>query len=105
MRKESPFDRVVFRTVARIVSHADPNADRIDDGLQVVFENVLRRRIAATTIHKHQNGICVWVALEADSIPIPLETVENRFPFLEEFLSKSGRRHQRLSHLEVSANI
>lgn len=60
------------------MSHTDFYADRIHDGLQVVFENILRRRVASATIEKHQDRIGMRITPLSDAIPIPFDTVAGK---------------------------
>jgi hypothetical protein len=48
--KEATLDRVVLRAVAGVVGHADFDAQFVDEVLQILFEKVLRRRIAPPAI-------------------------------------------------------
>ena len=73
--KEASLDRVVLRTVAWVVGHPDGDSDVVDEVLQILFENVMRRRIAPAGIAQHQDGRGVGVALLADAVPVPAETV------------------------------
>ena len=75
MREESTLDRIVFRAVAGIVSYPDFDADGIYHRLQIVFENVLARRVASAAIHQQQNRIGVRITLSTNPVPIPLQTV------------------------------
>ena len=78
VRKETPFNEIVFRTVARIVRHTDLDADFIHNSLQVVFENVLRGGVTSATIRQQQNRIRIGITLSPDPIPVPLETVAGK---------------------------
>ena len=57
------------------MSHADWYANGVYNRLQIVLEDILRRRIAAATIHEQQNRISTWVGLLPDTIPVPLEAI------------------------------
>lgn len=78
MREESTFNRIVLRAVRRIVSDANLQTDRLAESAEVVFENVLVCRIAATAITGQKNRSCLWIALLANSIPVPFETTTRK---------------------------
>ena len=69
------FNRIVFRTIAGIVCHADLNANVVDQGLQVLFEQVLIGSVASTAVAQQQDRTGVWIAAFADPIPVPAKTV------------------------------
>ena len=50
MRKEAAFDRIILGTVAGIVSHAKFNTQVVGEQLQVLLEQMLIGRVAATAI-------------------------------------------------------
>ena len=75
MREESTLNRIVLRAVRRIVSDANLQTDRFAEPPEVVFEDVLVCRIAATAITGQKNRSCLWITLLANSIPVPLETI------------------------------
>ena len=48
--KQTTFNRIVFRAIAGVMSHADFKADGVGQRLQVMFENVRVRGVAAAAI-------------------------------------------------------
>ena len=50
VRKQTSLNRVVFRAIAGVMGHANFNADGVGQGLQLMFENVPIRRVAAAAI-------------------------------------------------------
>ena len=73
--EEAAFDRIVLRAVAGIVRHADLDTQFFDQMLQVLLEEVLRRRIAAAAIAQPEDRRGVGVTRAADAVPVPAETV------------------------------
>lgn len=76
MRKESAFDWVVFATVARQVSDPDRDANRIAQLLQVILEQITIRSVASPAVAQQQDAVGIGVALLADAIPIPTQTID-----------------------------
>lgn len=72
------FNRIVLRAIAGIVCHSDLNADVVDQGLQVLFEQVLIGSVASTTVTQEQNRSGVWIAAFADAIPVPAKAVAGK---------------------------
>src|SRR5207247_1034589 len=58
---------------------SDRKSNVIDQLLQIVFEEVLVRRIAAAGITQHQKGLSVGITLLADAFPKPAEAVAGEF--------------------------
>ena len=79
MGEKAAFDGIVFRAVAWIVCHANRLADRIRQLLQIGFDNVLRRRVASTTVEEQQDRRGMRIALLANAIPVPEEAVAGKF--------------------------
>lgn len=75
MRKEAAFDRIVFGTVARIVSHPNHHPGTVGNRLKIMLEDVSVRRVAAATIHQQQHRTGVGIALFADAVPVPADAV------------------------------
>ncbi len=75
MREKAAFDRVVFRAVAGIVSHADLDSDVVHQALQILFEKVLVGRVAAAAVAQPQDRRGFRVRLPAELIPVPAEAV------------------------------
>jgi hypothetical protein len=50
VREDAMFDRVVFRAVGRVVRDADLDADAVRQSLQILFEQILRRAVAASAV-------------------------------------------------------
>lgn len=67
--KEAVLDRVVLRTVWRIVGDADFSADAIRQLLQVVFENVPVGGVAAAAIAEHQDAGGARISGLAEAVP------------------------------------
>lgn len=72
LRKETPLDEMVLRTVARIICHASGHSGRVDDTLKIVLEKTLAGRVAAAAVSQQQHRLSICVGLLADAIPIPL---------------------------------
>jgi len=79
VRKKSPLNRIVLRTVRRIVGYSDFDTDRIAQLLQVMLENVFSRRVVSATIADNQYRCCVGVTMLADPVPVRAETVAGKF--------------------------
>ena len=75
MREESTFDWIVFRTVTRIVGHADFHADGVAELLKVILHDVLIRGVASTAVKQQQDGSCIGITLSPDPVPVPHQTV------------------------------
>ena len=54
MRKQAVFDGIVLGTVGRVVSHANRDPHAIHQPLQVFFEQILRRAVAAAAVALQQ---------------------------------------------------
>lgn len=68
-------DWIVLRAVAGIVGHANLDAQLVDQFLQVGLEDVVRGRVAAARVTEQENGLRIGVALLADALPVPTQTV------------------------------
>lgn len=75
MRKESAFNWVVLAAVTRQVGHPDRHPDRLAQLLEVILEQISIRGIASAAITQKQDTGGIAVALLADAVPIPTQTV------------------------------
>lgn len=75
MGKESPFSSIVLGAVGWVVRDPDFHADCLAQPFQIVFEYILRGRIAPIAIASQEDGCRVGIALLSDSIPVPLEGI------------------------------
>ena len=70
MREDAMFDGIVLRTVRRVVSHSNLDAQTVGQVLQGFLEDVSVRGVAATTVAKQQQRGRCWVTI-ATLLPPP----------------------------------
>ena len=75
MRKQTMFDRVVLRAIGRIVGHANRNAERVDQPLQILFEDVMPAIVAAAAVAQQQDRRGPRIGPRAVPLPPQAKTV------------------------------
>lgn len=69
MRKHAVLDRIMLRTIRRVMGHPQFDAQPIRQSLQVFLEQVVRRAVAAAAIAQNQQAVCLRVGGTALFLP------------------------------------
>ena len=75
MREETVFDGIVLRTIRRIVSHTDFQADAVGKTFQVILEHVPVGSVAAAAVTQQKHVPRVGISGPAMHFPPEAETV------------------------------
>jgi hypothetical protein len=75
VREETVFDGIVLRTMRRVVSHTDFQADAVGKAFQVILEHVPIGSVAAAAVAQQEHASCVGISGPAMDFPPEAETV------------------------------
>ena len=78
MGKEPPFNRIVLRTITRVVRHPNFHANLVGQQLQIMLEDIGVRGVAAATIAQPQDRGRLRITLLANAVPIPAKAVARK---------------------------